>query len=96
MGWASLPNPNPSPNSNHLGTRFGGSAAAAGEARGAATLVELGAQLASASWLSRVRARVRVRIRVRTRVKVRVRDRVRARGSPWSSPLRQLALQGRP
>jgi len=42
-------------------------AAAAGEARGAATLVELGAQLASASWLSRVRARVRVRIRVRIR-----------------------------
>ena len=35
-----------------LSTRFGGSAAA-GEARSAATLVELGAQLATASWLSR-------------------------------------------
>ena len=36
-----------------LSTRFGGSAATAGEARSAATLVELGSQLAAASWLSR-------------------------------------------
>ena len=35
-----------------LSTRFGGSTAA-GEARSAATLVELGSQLASSSWLSR-------------------------------------------
>ena len=36
-----------------LSTRFGGSGSTAGEARGAALLVELGAQLAAAPWLSK-------------------------------------------